>query len=323
MLKIYSPSNLSPFDRPAIFRLEGDASQAGDAIDLLLEDTETGTLLAARRIRLDDSAAARFDAAPVLRRAMMLQPAGGPTGVAGAAGCRFRVRVSAGGAQSDEVTLICTAPKRNALTMMSQLPERRTIRRGESDVLVFYAMSDIELHVEVQTDGGVQSHPFRWTGEAGLVELRLRTEDFGAGARRIAVFANNSPMAEYEVEPPAADSLRLAWRNDAGIIEHYTFSVVGRKLCASERRSVRLADGVCTVAAEAHEEIRLASVCECAAVTDVLARIVSSPQVWVVDGETDSYVGVEVVTREVVTRSFGEPANVELTVRPSQNGVRL
>ena len=323
MIEIITPSNLSPFDRPAVFRFTGQAADAGAAIDALLEDADTGAVLAARRIRLDGSAAAEFDAAPVLRRAMMLQPAGGATGLAGAADAMFRVRMTAGGVQSERVTLICTAPARNALTLMSQMPGKRHIRYGESDVLTFYAMSDFSVRIEVRTGTTASSHRYDWTGDAGLVALRLRTSDFDSAAESIGVYVNNALMAEYEVEPAAGEALRIAWRNGSGIIEHYTFALVARSTAAAERRSVRLTDGVCTVAAQWHEQLQLASQYEPAAVVDALAGIAVSPQVWAVDGQTGAYVSVGVVTGEVVTRRQGEPSNVGLTVRPSQNGVRL
>lgn len=323
MIKISTPSNLSPFDRPAIFRFSGGTADAGTTVDALLEDVVTGSLLAARRLHLDSSASAEFDAAPVLRRAMMLQPAGGPTGLAEASDCRFRVRMTAGSVQSDEITLICTAPARNALTLLSQMPDKRRIRYGDTDVLVFYTMSDLIVRLEVTDGTATRTFQYSWTGDAGVVALRLRTSDFDSATTRIVVYANNAPMAEYEVEPAAAGSLRVAWRNGRGIVEHYTFQVVARRTAASDRRIVQLADGICTVAARSCTELQLASQYEPAAVIDALAGIVASPQVWAVDAATGRYVSLGVVTSEVVTRRQGEPANVELTVRPSQYGAEL
>ena len=325
MLTISTPSELSPFDRPAEFVITSTtpATDAGTIIDAVLTDADSGTVLATRRIHLDNNGSARFDAAPVLRRSFVLRPAAGASGLAVAEDCRFRVVLSVGAVRSKAVTLLSTEPDINALTLISGMSAKRTIRYGESDRLIFYSQSDFTVSIEVQTPSGTKHYSYNWKGDAGLVALRLRTTDFDPAAQRITVMANRTTAAEYTVEPSTADSVRLAWRSTAGVVEHYTFPIVVRRTLVSGRRTVRLADGTCTVAGSEHVEAVLRSAYENAATVATIAEAAISPQVWVVDGDTGEYISVDVLTQQVATHSFGEPSNVELTVRPSQNGVRI
>ena len=325
MIKIVSPSNFSSFDTQAVFRFTSDVTaDAGAAVEALLEDADTGGVIAARRLRLDSSAAAVFDVAPILRRAMELRPAAGATGLAAADDAMFRVRMRVGMTVSDAVTLLCSQPVTNSLACLTAMPVRRTIRRGDCDRLLFYAMADFAVDIEAGRDNGTaDSAVYEWSGDGGLVVLRLRAADFGGDVRRLTVRTGSRVVAEYEVEEPTAGSMRLAWRTSLGSVEHYTFPVVVRREVVSGNRTVRLADGTCTLSGDAHAEIVLRSHREPSAVVDALAGIVASPQVWLTDEATGDYLSVTVETRQAATRSFGEPSNVELTVRPSQNGVML
>ena len=334
MLNVFHPVGLSPFDRPAIFSIVSSTPSA-DArayINAVLTDVESGTVLAARRIRLDDEGSALFDAAPVLRRALRLQPAAGATGLI-ASESRFLVQLTVNRIQPDgstgkdikslAVTLISTASERSSTSLVGSRPAQRTIRYGESDMLTFYSAHDFTVTVEVHTPAGSSRSDYFWDGDKGLVTLRLRTSDFAPDAGRITVRLNDSIVAEYDVEPASGEGMRLAWRTESGIIEHHTFPVVARRTLVSGSRSVRLADGTCTLCGQAHTEAVLRSAYENAATVAAIAGAAASPQVWAVDSETGEYVSVEVVTQQVATHSFGEPSDVELTVRPSQNGVRI
>ena len=324
MITISSPSSFSGFDRTAVFSFTGSAADAGSAIDAVLEDADTGQVIAARRLHLDAAATARFDTAPLLRRTMMLCPTAGATGLAAADDAMFRVRMRVGTTVTEPVRLLCTLPEWNALTCISVMPRQRTIRYGESDRLMFFSLSDFTVRVETRTaDGKTAETSYSWNGDGGLVVLRLRTGDFDPDTCSICVRISGSTVAEYAVVPPEGSRMRIAWRSELGTVEHYTFPVVARRTAVGGTAAVTLAGGVCTVAGTAHDETVLKSHCEPAAVVDMLAAIARSPQVWAVDDETEEYVSVAVVTQQVVTRSFGEPSNVELTVRPSQNGVAL
>lgn len=326
MLKITSPSNLSSFDRPALFRISGTepSADAHTAVDAILEDADTGAVLATRRLHLDADASAIFDVAPILQRAMTIRLTGGPTGLAAADDSTFRVRMRVGAAVSDTIALLCTLPARNALSCITSMPQQRTIRYGESDRLLFYCLSDFTVTITaVSDDGQTDVREYMWTGDGGLVTLRLRTSDFASTTSRITISANRMTVAEYDVESSDSDALRLAWRTRSGSVEHYTFPVVARRTAVSGNRTVRLADGTCTVTGECHTQIVARSQYEAEETVAALAGIVTSPQVWAEDEAAGGYVSVVVETQQVTTRSFGEPSNVELTVRPSQNGVML
>ena len=325
MLKITTPADFSPFDRPAIFEIADDnpAAGAGTYVDAMLEDADSGTILSARRILIDSAAPARFDAAPILRRAVTVRPVAGATGLVSADECMFRVRLTVGGTRSEAVTLLSTSPAEGASALVSTMPARRTIRYGESDLLMYRAAEGFTATVEVHTPSGSRQFGYSWSGGGGLVTLRLRTSDFDAGAERITVRAEGAATVEYAVGPASDEGLRIAWRTAAGSIEHYTFPVVARRTLVAGRKNIRLADGSCTVAGTGHTEAVVRSHTECASVAAAIAGIVDSPQVWAVGQTPEGYVGLEVATGEVAMHSFGEPSIVELTVRPSQNGVRI
>ena len=324
MISLSSPSNYASFAASAPFRIKGSAADALTTVDALLEDADTGRVLAARRLKLDSAAEAVFDAAPVLRRAMTLQPAAGATGLAAADDCMFNVRLRVGDACTDSVLLLCTRPSFNGFSLLTTMPGRRTLRRGEYDRLLFFAMADFTLRIEAQqADGTVQTFRHEWNGSGGLVALRLRTADFGAGVTAIRVLSGSTSLVEYEVSEPSDEGLRLAWRSSLGTVEHYTFPAVVRRTEVTGNRTVRLADGTCTLSGESHTELTLRSRCEPSATVRALAEAATSPQVWADGGDAGVYTAVTVATQQVATHTFGEPVSVELTVRPSQNGVRL
>ena len=332
MVKISVPADLSAFDRTAEFIFTGSTAEADTPIEARLENADNGEVLAARRLRLGHDSTAKFDVAPLLRRAAMLQPSDRPTGLAAAEGAAFRVRMRVGTAVSDIVTLVCTRPQTGATALLCEsaaggsgtatLPVRRRLARGESDVLTFFAAGAFTVTLEAATDSASRSYTYRWEGAGGIVALRLRTSDFGAQTRRIAVRLNGTVVAICDIGEPAAGGVRMAWRTRSGLLEHYTFASVVRRMQVSSAPRVQTADGAIAAAGGSHIETVVKSHCEPAATAELLAGIVASPQVWAVDDATGAYEPLTVVTQQAESHRWGRPTSVELTVRPSKNGVR-
>lgn len=365
MVTIITPPNLTPFDGPVVFRMTSDATTE-QSIDLTMYDADNGTLLAGRRLHMTGGEAS-FDAAPILRRMMKLQPSGGESGLFAADDAQFRIRLTAvesgaapaaavstdnnsaavsgaatiakvlppdppeepeiGGeeplpevsAAVAELTTVCRATADGATGMLTSMPARRTIRHGESDRLLIYAPEPFAAEVEaLADDGSVQTASYEWQGDAGMAVLRLRTSDFGLHTRRLTVRIGGQTAVQYDLEPAGGSrTVRLAWRTDEGSVEHYTFPVMASRTLTVGRNTALLGGAATVTSVSRGEELALRSQYEPQATARALARIAASAQVWLVDDERGIYEDAVAVESQMTTERFGEPVNVELTVRPS------
>ena len=136
--------------------------------------------------------------------------------------------------------------------------------------------------------GDLQRHP-----DAAHVRRR------GRGRRPLRLAAAEFPDAEafdlhltadgveshfrYEVAETPAGSRRLAWLNEAGGIDRYTFPLTEERRYEIERRRLLLEEsGYTQTEAVGEERLRIGSAYEPAAVLDALARLAAAPAVWAV-----------------------------------------
>lgn len=156
---------------------------------------------------------------------------------------------------------------------------------------------------------------FRSEGE-GLRVFRLDARDFPQ-AERLTVDAGACGKVVYTLLPAAEGARRLAWRTEAGSVEHYTFPVERTVTVAALRRQIRTAEGAeVAVAASAETTLLLESAYEGRAVLDALAGLLAAPQVWLAAG--DDYTPVSVVSEQATVLRDGGTNRFEIAVRPAR-----
>ena len=125
-------------------------------------------------------------------------------------------------------------------------------------------------------------------------------------------------------ETPAG-SRRLAWLNEAGGIDRYTFPLTEERRYEIERRRLLLEEsGYTQTEAIGEERLRIGSAYEPAAVLDALARLAAAPAVWAVWAVTEAgWTEVDVVSDSLRIERPGTLQRLSLEIRPRQRGGRL
>lgn len=315
-------------------------------IDLRVIDARTRTLLGAKRFAGAEAVA--FDAAPALRRLVRFAPVAGGTGFYAAEARTVNVRVEAQAeaipadvarntpviartAQSSAVEgdlpsavvvceerlfLPCTSPLTGP-TLLTTMPRVRLICTGEADELTLFSPEPCTVTVTARTAEATIAETYR-AAAGGLQLFRVDTADF-ARATTLTVDAGACGVVTYTVIPAIAGARRLAWRSNAGSVEHYTFPIeraetieaaktrVGVAATAEGAAGVGDAGGSASIGVgdAVHRRVvrstmrrrtRLVSAYETRPVLTALAEVVASPEVWLlregayerVDIETDA-----------------------------------
>lgn len=115
---------------------------------------------------------------------------------------------------------------------------------------------------------------------------------------------------------------RLAWLNEAGGIDRYTFPLIEERRYEIERRRLLLEEsGYTQTEAVGEERLRIGSAYEPAAVLDALARLAAAPAVWAVTEA--GWTEVDVVSDSLRIERPGTLQRLSLEIRPRQRGGRL
>ena len=126
----------------------------------------------------------------------------------------------------------------------------------------------------------------------------------------------------YEVTETPAGSRRLAWLNEAGGIDRYTFPLTEERRYEIERRRLLLEEsGYTQTEAVGEERLRIGSAYEPAAVLDTLAQLAAAPAVWAVTEA--GWTEIDVVSDSLRIERPGTLQRLSLEIRPRQRGGRL
>ncbi len=293
--------------------------EAAGNIDIRITGAADGALLGAKRFAA--VAEASFDAAPYLRRQLRFVPVMGGTGFYPAEGRTVTAVVEAAGA--DGGAAVATTPARTFLPgaetpegprLRTSMPLTRLIPEGAGDELTLLTDGACTVTVTAEAGDTTTAESYR-TADAGLHLFRLDTRDF-QGAERITVDAGVCGTVVYSVTLALQETVRLAWRSNAGSVEHYTFPVVRTTTVRAGRQEAEGREGRVVVASDMEREMLLASAYESQAVLEALAELTTAPEVWIA-GE-DGYTSVSVATDEAVVRRHGTLCCLEIAVRPNR-----
>ena len=137
----------------------------------------------------------------------------------------------------------------------------------------------------------------------------------------IKVDGHAEAVIHYELKPNLMGARRLAWLNGSMAPEFYTFPLRKSVLIKAARRSMESVWGSEAAKPEAENELKLISAYEPKAQIEALGRILSSEQLWLVEG--GEMQGVNLLTDRVMPAECGEMGMIEVDVRAAEEGVKL
>ena len=310
-----TPEFYAPLGGKALYTFESDTP---GTFDVRIADAASDKMLGA--MRFTEVAEATFDAAPVLRRALRYTPATGGTGISQATGRQVMadVKIYEGPEGTEAVAeaglclLLGTDRAVQAPALLSSMPRQRLIAPGECDELTLFCSRSGAVIVTAQRGRDYTAESYR-IPSPGLFLFRLDTRDF-PGAETLTVDTGECGTVVYSLVAAPQGAVRLAWRSEAGSIEHYTFPIVATERMKSSKRRATDAEGQAVVlSGSAEVRRRLVSAYECEEVARALAGIVASPDVRIARG--DEYIPVEVLTEELDVRDEGELRSLEIEIR--------
>ena len=225
----------------------------------------------------------------------------------------------------DRIFLPATRETRSGEPLTS-LPEVRLIGAEETDEVSVHCRTQCSALLTA-TCNGIPTQRTYGVAAEGVALFRLAAAEFpDAEAFDLHLTADGvESHFRYEVAETPAGSRRLAWLNEAGGIDRYTFPLTEERRYEIERRRLLLEEsGYTQTEAVGEERLRIGSAYEPAAVLDALARLAAAPAVWAVWAVTEAgWTEVDVVSDSLRIERPGTLQRLSLEIRPRQRGGRL
>ena len=222
----------------------------------------------------------------------------------------------------DRIFLPATRETRSGEPLTS-LPEVRLIGAEETDEVSVHCRTQCSALLTA-TCNGIPTQRTYGVAAEGVALFRLAAAEFpDAEAFDLHLTADGvESHFRYEVAETPAGSRRLAWLNEAGGIDRYTFPLIEERRYEIERRRLLLEEsGYTQTEAVGEERLRIGSAYEPAAVLDALARLAAAPAVWAVTEA--GWTEVDVVSDSLRIERPGTLQRLSLEIRPRQRGGRL
>lgn len=157
------------------------------------------------------------------------------------------------------------------------------------------------------------------------LSLHICPHDFGTKVKRITVSfsAGGTQLKsfEYEIRTNLNTSQRLCWLNGSLAEEFYTFPLRKSLLIEATRKRMATMWGREAAALEGDEELKIISAYEPREQIVALAKILSSPRVWLLGREQP--MAVELYTDRVLATPGEGMGFIELDLRAAEKGVAL
>lgn len=206
---------------------------------------------------------------------------------------------------------------------LTSLPEVRLIGAEETDEVSVHCRTQCSALLTA-TCNGIPTQRTYGVAAEGVALFRLAAAEFpDAEAFDLHLTADGvESHFRYEVAETPAGSRQLAWLNEAGGIDRYTFPLIEERRYEIERRRLLLEEsGYTQTEAVGEERLRIGSAYEPAAVLDALARLAAAPAVWAVTEA--GWTEVDVVSDSLRIERPGTLQRLSLEIRPRQRGGRL
>ncbi len=293
------------------------AGITGQTARLALYD-ENNVLLGTKRIV--GQSEATVDVAPMLRGIKCDPPAVGKTGLFAASERMVRLRFEA---ESDGVLI--TSPYTyfflsneavEAPCCCTHLKRARLLAAGEWDELTLLTDAPLTITVTAEYRDRSETEQFQ-SPMSGLYLFRVAADDYPE-ALMLTVDAGDFGLFHYTPVEAIEGTVRLAWRNTLGGVEHYTFPIVSAAKVTVRKERARDAEGLRTIAAEREEVWQLQSAYETALMMGTLTELLSATEVWRLTEA--GYERVEVLSEQAEIEPCGLLQQLTLQIRSAQKG---
>lgn len=314
------PANYAPGFVPQRYVYLNDT--AASTLTARIADARTDETVA--ELPLRDLWMPQIEVSALLRRMNAAVPfETGATGLYAPATRTTALAVTVGNSHAvDRIFLPATRPTR-AGEPLTSLPAARLIGRTETDEVSVHCRAQCTAVLTVAAAGTTTQHTYGVTA-AGVALFRLDAAEFpDAEWFELSVTAGGAESRfRYEVVETPVGGRRIAWLNETGGIDRYTFPLVEELRYEIERQRLLLEEtGHVQSQAIGEQRWRLGSAYEPAAVLDALARLAAAPAVWASTAE--GWTPVDVVSDSVRIARTGTLQHLVLEIRPRQRGGRL
>lgn len=282
--------------------------------DILVEiiDVATGEIVATQQLR--EIISAEVNIAPYVRSFAEYSPSrSAHTTFEAVPVASYAIRVN--DVVSEPLRVSVNNTPVEPFAIVSTMPAQRYIAYGENDELLLITEPGDSVVANLYADAN-DSLSVETISQTGAVALSISTKDFGPDTHSITIelMCNREFLEEvnYEFRPSHRKGVRLAWLSGEGSIERYTFPIVVKKELKSVKESIDTNQGRRVVRAVSESLLSICSRYEPSSIIQALTGIVSSPKVWIEEG--NEYRAVEVKNSVVESNLFGEPDQVALCI---------
>ncbi len=316
---IQIPENYSSAYSGALYHLR--ELHAAPCVDVEVIDTDAGETLGIRRVRHLEEAVLNITG--YLTRALNPRPL--PHDALGwvePVGRDVGVCLACGDLLTDPCRFVASLEGLQVGTLLSDL-RRRTLARGERDELSFLLPA---CHVEAHAlpAGGAQGRVVVAAADhgGGLLSLAIDGSTLlhqlpeGSGAIELEIVVDGRPLTSlhYLLGVELHDGLRLGWLNRYGAIDYFTFRSLQRHL-VSDKERVLTPSGALVVSSQATVEHSISSGYLSCRDAEVVAGVLSSPRLWLIDGS--EAIPHEVTNQRIEMSSHDHLCELHFTLRAS------
>ena len=314
------PQNYAPGFAPQRYIFINDAAAA--TLTARLSDARSGDAVA--ELLLRDLWMPEIEVSSFLRRMAAVFPfEAETTGLYAPTTRTTALAVAIGNDKAADRIFLPATRATQAGEALTSLPATRLIGAEEADEVSVHCRVHCSATLTATCNGVPTEHAYSVSAE-GVALFRLDAAEFpDTESFDLKLTADGIESAiHYEVTETPDGSRRLAWLNDTGGIDRYTFPLVEERRYEIERRRLSLEEaGHIQSETVGEQRLRLGSAYEPAAVLEALAQLAAAPAVWAATG--DGWTEVDVVSDTIRIERPGKLQHLTLEIRPRKRGGRL
>ncbi len=318
-MQITPPSHYSPVTKPVCFEVECGKSQDFE-VDIIDDATDTiigrKSFIATKCCSIDIVPYIYRDFAvePILSQKCLIQNS-----------LQRSYHIEIGDCISPSVRLSTNRREVELPTIVTQMPNHRSMSHDECDQLLLFTDPAVPITVECTASNG-ESVALELSESQGVVDIVVTAAEFGDDVRQIEVFitagTHRFEPITYSIRNHYGEQRRIAWLSSLGSIERYTFPIIATSRRTAERCNYRSVEGTTRTATLSWRRVeRLVSDYECRSLLCSLADIVSGMDAWIVDGE--QLVPTAVEDRTMEAHQIGEVGYLQVEIITAEEEVAL
>ena len=325
------PQNGASFQKPLIYEFESDSELVQANIRILNGDGEE---IGHKTIN-GVTTSGKIDIAPYVKRAATYNT---PQSVSKCSltdiGGSLDVQVEIEGTLSEVRRFIAAQiDLSKSIVFLTNQMLNRTMDAAEFDTLCLVNTTTTQLSIVIELCDDTYScmvyKAFNSSEQFRQLAICISPQEFPDNLVKIAKYViikmrlGNTllDLIEYEIRPNLSTARRIGWINEFGAPEYYTFPLRKSLLVESTRKHIESIWGREAAALESDNELKMISAYEPQKQLKALAKILSSPKVWLQQSEGQQAVCLT-TERALLTPGAGM-GFIEIDLRAAEKGGRL